>query len=417
MKNEIEKILEPEDTKHNFSDSLTFSYTAQRSFEENWWKDIRFMAHGEFTNKDNADCVQDEITRKQLAHHHRDLERLGDYLIDRHRKAIKEAGMEGLAYCGELPFKWQTDFDFSVFGGWKLNQAGQTYERNILVVIPGKNRKEAVVLGDHYDTAYMADIYDETNGARVSANGADDNFSATTTLLLAAPVYLKLAKEGKLERDIWLIHLTGEEFPSDCMGARNFCQSILQKSVKLHLDKDNVIDLSDTEVKGVYVMDMIGHNNDTNKDVFQASPGKSIESLYLAKYAHRANMNWNAHTHHWNLTKERINLGRGKRVKSENEMPEIAKHLALEGNVRNHLDPHSSIFNTDGQIFSDMGIPVVLFMENYDINRTGYHDTHDTMENIDLDYGSAFAAICIETVAMVAAIPSDKMWKRTNKVQ
>jgi hypothetical protein len=41
-------------------------------------------------------------------------------------------------------------------------------------------------------------------------------------------------------------------------------------------------------------------------------------------------------------------------------------------------------------------------MENYDINRTGYHDTHDTMENIDLDYGSAVAAIAIETFARIA---------------
>jgi hypothetical protein len=31
----------------------------------------------------------------------------------------------------------------------------------------------------------------------------------------------------------------------------------------------------------------------------------------------------------------------------------------------------------------------VLLMENYDINRSGYHDRHDTMENIDLDYGAA----------------------------
>ena len=46
------------------------------------------------------------------------------------------------------------------------------------------------------------------------------------------------------------------------------------------------------------------------------------------------------------------------------------------------------LYNTDGQIFSDAGVPVVLFMENYDINRKGYHDTHDTLENIDLDYGS-----------------------------
>ncbi len=38
-------------------------------------------------------------------------------------------------------------------------------------------------------------------------------------------------------------------------------------------------------------------------------------------------------------------------------------------------------------------------MEDYDINRKGYHDIHDTMANIDLDYGSALAAIFIETGA------------------
>ena len=44
-------------------------------------------------------------------------------------------------------------------------------------------------------------------------------------------------------------------------------------------------------------------------------------------------------------------------------------------------------------------------MEDYDINRRGYHDTHDTMENIDLDYGAAVAAIAIETIARLATIP------------
>jgi hypothetical protein len=41
-------------------------------------------------------------------------------------------------------------------------------------------------------------------------------------------------------------------------------------------------------------------------------------------------------------------------------------------------------------------------MENYDINRTGYHDSHDTMMNIDLDYGAAVTAIAIEAVARAA---------------
>lgn len=42
-------------------------------------------------------------------------------------------------------------------------------------------------------------------------------------------------------------------------------------------------------------------------------------------------------------------------------------------------------------------------MENYDIDRTGYHDSEDTMAKIDLDYGAALAAIAIESVARAAA--------------
>jgi hypothetical protein len=41
-------------------------------------------------------------------------------------------------------------------------------------------------------------------------------------------------------------------------------------------------------------------------------------------------------------------------------------------------------------------------MEDYDIERSGYHDSHDTMADIDLDYGAALAAIAIETVARTA---------------
>ena len=83
-------------------------------------------------------------------------------------------------------------------------------------------------------------------------------------------------------------------------------------------------------------------------------------------------------------------------------MPSKALHLKLEGEIRTWEDPESSLYNTDGMIFSDTGIPVILFMENYDIDRTGYHDTHDTMDNIDLDYGAAVSAIAIETVARLA---------------
>ena len=405
MRKYLDSIIEPS-YEMELPEPLTYSFTASRSFEEAWWNDIKFLAHGQFVYKDNADVVTDEVTRNLSIKKDRDIEWLGNYFMERHRKEIADAGMEGKAFCGELPFKWQTDFEYALYGGWMGNQAGKIYERNILVVIPGKNRKEAIVFGDHYDTAYMEDIYEKGrggSGARLAANGADDNYSASTTLLLAAPVFLQLAKEGKLERDVWLIHLTGEEFPADCMGARNFCKTLIEKNVHLRLGENSEVDLSGAEVVGLYVMDMIGHNRDNDHNVFQISPGKSEASLNLARQAHIANMIWNQLVPEWNKSAERIHLDKGKRVTGTMEIPDPAKHLAIHGEVRTQYNPHSSIFNTDGQIFSDMGVPVVLFMENYDISRTGYHDTHDTMENIDLDYGSAFAAIAIETVARVAA--------------
>jgi hypothetical protein len=350
----------------------------------------------------------DETTMLQVHKKRRDIEFLGDYFLGRYRKAITDASMEGKAMVGELPFKWNTLFDFLQYGGWVGNQKGTNYERNILMIIPGRNRKQAVVLGDHYDTAYMEDIYEKGrggSGARLAANGADDNYSASATLLQAAPILLNLSKEGKLERDIWLIHLTGEEFPADCMGARNFCQTLIEKNMILKIDGNTSINLSDTEIVGVYVMDMIGHNRDNDQNIFQISPGKSPASMFLAWQAHIANMIWNESTHNWNRQPDRLNMTRGKRISGQQEIPETAKHLALNGEVRTQYNPHSSIFNTDGQIFSDTGVPVVLFMENYDINRSGYHDTKDTLENIDLDYGAAFAAIAIETAARIATLP------------
>jgi hypothetical protein len=407
IRQELDKIIEPANNVE-LPETLTYHVTANRVFEVNWWNDIKFLAQGDFVYKDNADIVTNVTIQPDSHNLHRDLENVGDYFILRYRKAIEEAGMQGVAMCGELPFKWQTDFDFTAFGGWMSNQKGSAYERNIIVVIPSKNRKEAIVLGDHYDTAYMEDIYEKGRGGtgeRRAANGADDNYSASATLLQAAPVFLKLSKEGKLERDVWLIHLTGEEFPSDCMGARNLCKTLIEKNIKMRLDDGSFEDLSGTEVKGVYVMDMIGHNRDNDHNIFQISPGKSAASIRLALQAHIANMIWNNSTHTWNRSPERFHLERGKRITPDQEIPDEAKHLAIEGEVRTQFNPHSSIFNTDGQIFSDVGLPVVLFMENYDINRTGYHDTKDTMENIDLDYGAAFAAIAIETIARMATLP------------
>ena len=387
-------------------ESITFSETATRSFEEALWRDIFDLSRGRaYVNTDNADCILDQFNLDLFSYCRRDLEAVGDFLLGRYTRAIAAAGMEGKALCGEIPFHWKTDFDFSIFGGWKMNQGVRPYERNILVMIPGKDRRESVILADHYDTAYMEDLYDKSRGGtgiRLAAAGADDNHSATSTLLQAAPVFLKLAREGRLERDVWLLHLTGEEFPSDCMGARHFCQALVEKTLRLRVNKEDLIDLSAVKIVGVFVMDMIGHNRDGERDVFQISPGKGAKSLRLAWQAHVANEIWNARAEDWNRSDERHGRGRGIRSSDGIRIPELALHPRLCGEVRTGYNSLSSLYNTDGQVFSDVGVPVVLFMENYDINRKGYHDTLDTMGNIDLDYCSAIAAIAIEAVAQTA---------------
>jgi hypothetical protein len=172
----------------------------------------------------------------------------------------------------------------------------------------------------------------------------------------------------------------------------------------MRLNDGQMLDLAGVRVTGVFIMDMIAHNNENEKDIFQITPGKGAQSLQLAWQAHEANEQWNMQTNHWNQSAERLGAGRGKRISGDRQIPELAESLRLQGEVRLPEDHRSTLFNTDGQIFSDCGVPVVLFMENYDINRSGYHDTKDTMHNIDLDYGAALAAIAIESVARAATI-------------
>lgn len=385
--------------------SLTFRHSALRAFEIQYWKDIVYLSTGKYVNKANSDCILDPVTQKRLKHHHRDLEALGDYLLAYYRRVVAGTGMQGKALVGDLPFRWKTDFDFGWWEGWVRNQDGLTQERNLMVVIPGRDRQRAVIMADHYDTAYMEDIYYKDqggSGARLASSGADDNHSATAALMQAAPIFCDLSRQGKLGCDVWLIHLTGEEFPSDCLGARHVCQQLVEERLRIRLAEGGEHDLSHVQIQGVYVLDMVAHNNDKNHYKFQISPGRGTESTWLAHQAHVANEIWNASTHVWNQRPSRRGRDRGKRSSDKTMIPDIAPHPKLEGQVRLPFDPLSTLYNTDGQIFSDAGMPVVLFMEDYDINRKGYHDSHDTIANIDLDYGTALVAIAIEAVTRAA---------------
>jgi len=395
--------------------ALVLDGLGTRAFEEQIWTSIAHLAHGEFRQKNDADGIRVNRGKTggdaaKLAHVHcherRDLESLGDHLHARYRALISEHGMAGRAEVVDHVFRWETDFEFPWMEGWAKNQAAPR-ERNIVLMIPGTNRQEAVVMGDHYDTAYMEDVFYAESGGdslRAPACGADDNHSATTALLLAAEHLLPLARLGKLERDVWLIHLTGEEFPADCLGARALCEALVERRLAFTSEDGTTRDVSSVRVVGAFVLDMIGHNSDRDRDVFQIASGEGAGSARLALRAHRANLRWNRFAKTANRAPDRAHAGRAQRMKDTAPYPAPPPfaHLPLHGEVRVEWEPRSALFNTDGQIFSDLGVPVVLFMENYDISRKGYHDTHDTMENIDLDYCAALTAIAIETVADTA---------------
>jgi hypothetical protein len=394
---------------------LTFSETRTRPFEERLWKTIAGLAEGEFRMKETADTVlvnkgKTGGAAARAAHlelaHRRDLDRLGDHLHERHRALIEAHQMTGLAQVVDHPFRWETDFPFRWSEAWNRNQSREAHERNIVLMIPGRNRGEAVIMADHYDTAYMEDVYDADRGGdglRAAAAGADDNHSATAALLAAAEVLLPMSRAGTLARDVWLVHLTGEEFPSDCLGARALARALVERRLRFASETGTIVDVSRVQVVAAFVLDMIAHNSDRDRDVFQIAPGEGAASAKLALRAHQAAERWNQQAAIWNQTPERHGKPRAQRQDQGEKVPPPFAHLPLHGEIRPEWDPRSSLYNTDGQIFSDVGIPVVLFMENYDISRTGYHDTQDTMKNIDLDYAAALTAIAIETVAATAS--------------
>jgi peptidase M28-like protein len=395
---------------------LVLDRLGTRAFEETIWRTIASLAEGAFRQKANSDGIAVNRGKTggpaaRAAHIHvaerRDLEALGDHLHAHYRARIAAHGMTGRAEVVDHVFRWETDFDLDWMDGWAKNQAAP-HERNLVVMIPGKQRGEAVIMADHYDTAYMEDVYDADRGGdtlRAPALGADDNHSATTALMLAAEQLLPLAAAGKLERDVWLVHLTGEEFPADSLGARALCQGLVERHLVFTAEDGTPRDVSHVRVAGAFILDMIGHNTHRELDVFQIAPGEGAAAHRLAWRLQRANQRWNRAVAGWNAAPDRHGKGRARRMPDGSHPPPPFAHLALHGEVRVEWEPRSALYNTDGQVFSDLGVPVVLIMENYDISRTGYHDTLDTMANIDLDYCAAVTAIAIEAVVDTACAP------------
>lgn len=224
-------------------------------------------------------------------------------------------------------------------------------QANLIAVLPGSLKGRAnrpVVLADHIDTAFAEDTFRKTK-TRVAVPGADDNVTAVASLLRAAEELAALPRK----HDVWLVHLTGEEFPGDSLGARKFVSGLLAKK---------------QDLGAVIQLDMIGYSRD-RLNVFQISAGESRESQALASMAY-------------------------------SEAKQVAPRL--KPMLRDRFDPKSYLYNTDGIVFSDNGYPVILLNEKLNaeekIGRRHYHETTDTPDRIDWEFAVSISKVAIETV-------------------
>ncbi len=222
----------------------------------------------------------------------------------------------------------------------------------VVAVLPGSDPSlPPLLLCDHYDTAYAEDIFNR-NASRVSTPGADDNDSATATLLAAA----KHLRGLNLTRSVWLVHLCGEEFPADDLGARALDDFLMRQNIG---------------VFGVVVMDMISWRRNASDTIVQVNSGRSKESLLLSSC----------------FLAERP--------------------PGLTPTFRGRWDPFSYNFNTDAVIFDASGYPSLLINEhiNYrqNFDRPYYHQSSDTVAHLDPHYGASVARFVLRGVANLCA--------------
>jgi hypothetical protein len=227
--------------------------------------------------------------------------------------------------------------------------------------IPGRDPTAApVLMADHIDSAFAEDVYHRT-GERVAVPGADDNVTATAALLRAAEVLSSVHPQ----RPIWLVHLTGEEFPADCLGARHVVSTLLGEK---------------RDIAALVLLDMIGYADGNRDPLFQFSPGDSEASLAMAAVALDSAADLN-------LTEDY----------------ELSPLLEPRSSDRSYL------YNTDGVIFADAGYPVMLVNEHINyystLMREAYHDSTDTSHIINFEYAVAVTKVAIETVARLAGAP------------
>ena len=192
--------------------------------------------------------------------------------------------------------------------------------RNVLGMIPGKNTKEYVIVGAHFDHLGIDPVLD---GDQIY-NGADDNASGVSAVLQIARAFLASGQQP--ERNVIFAFWDGEE--KGLLGSKYFVQTCPFLS----------------QIKGYLNFDMIGRNN---------KPQQPKQVVYFYTAAHPVFGDW---------LKE-----------------DIRKYgLQLEPDYRAWENP---IGGSDNGSFAKVGIPIIWYHTD---GHPDYHQPSDHADQLNL---------------------------------
>ena len=193
--------------------------------------------------------------------------------------------------------------------------------RNVLGMIPGKNTKEYVIVGAHFDHLGIDPVLD---GDQIY-NGADDNASGVSAVLQIARAFLASGQQP--ERNVIFAFWDGEE--KGLLGSKCFVQTCPFLS----------------QIKGYLNFDMIGRNN---------KPQQPKQVVYFYTAAHPVFGDW---------LKE-----------------DIRKYgLQLEPDYRAWENP---IGGSDNGSFAKVGIPIIWYHTD---GHPDYHQPSDHADRLNWD--------------------------------
>ena len=193
--------------------------------------------------------------------------------------------------------------------------------RNVLGMIPGKNTKEYVIVGAHFDHLGIDPVLD---GDQIY-NGADDNASGVSAVLQIARAFLASGQQP--ERNVIVAFWDGEE--KGLLGSKYFVQTCSFLS----------------QIKGYLNFDMIGRNN---------KPQQPKQVVYFYTAAHPGFGDW---------LKE-----------------DIRKYgLQLEPDYRAWENP---IGGSDNGSFAKVGIPIIWYHTD---GHPDYHQPSDHADRLNWD--------------------------------